>query len=161
MANKYRSVLASVGTQPTGNAVPADVLSGKTFSNADGIDKVGTMVNRGAVSQTLNAGESYTIPVGYHNGNGVVTASGTNLNYDFAPAGFSWPTLGTNYTIGKHYGIIIYATTAHATSFTGATINKEKSVGDIVYYDVTATATTITAVGAQGYAGALTVMEYD
>ena len=76
MANKYRSVLASGGgVQPTGNAQPADVLSGKTFSNADGIDKTGTMPNNGAVSQTLNGGQSYTIPAGFHNGSGTVTAA--------------------------------------------------------------------------------------
>lgn len=73
MGNMYRSRLgASGGVQPTGNAQPADVLSGKTFSNADGVGKTGTMVNNGAVSETLDAGESYTIPAGYHNGNGVV-----------------------------------------------------------------------------------------
>lgn len=75
MANKYRSVLASGGgVQPTGNAQPADVLSGKTFSNADGIDKTGTMVNRGAVSGTATPTQPYTIPAGYHNGSGTVTA---------------------------------------------------------------------------------------
>ena len=87
-------------------------------------------------------------------------AAGAQLNYDFEPTGFSWPTLGTNFTIGKRYGIIIYATTTHASSFTGATINEEKAAGDIVYYDITATATTIVAVGAQGYAGGMVVMEY-
>ena len=35
----------------------------------------GTMANNGAVSKTLNAGGSYTIPAGYHNGNGKVTAN--------------------------------------------------------------------------------------
>jgi len=35
----------------------------------------GTMVNNGAVTKTLNAGGSYTIPVGYHNGNGKVTTN--------------------------------------------------------------------------------------
>ena len=33
------------------------------------------MANRGAVSQTINAGGSYTIPAGYHNGSGKITAS--------------------------------------------------------------------------------------
>lgn len=76
MANQYRSVLASSGPAPTGgDAVAANVLTGKTFTNDNGFD-TGTMPNRGAVSQTLNAGESYTIPEGYHNGSGVVTASG-------------------------------------------------------------------------------------
>lgn len=80
MANKYRSVLAGGGgVQPTGNAQPADVLSGKTFSNADGIDKTGTMVNNGAVSGSATPTQPYTIPAGYHNGNGVVTAVSTDL----------------------------------------------------------------------------------
>lgn len=33
------------------------------------------MPNRGAVSQALNAGASYTIPAGYHNGSGTVAAN--------------------------------------------------------------------------------------
>lgn len=62
------------GVNPTGNATEADVLSGKTFSNESGIDKTGTMTNRGAVSQTLNTSTtSYTIPAGYHNGSGTVS----------------------------------------------------------------------------------------
>ena len=35
----------------------------------------GTMANNGAVSTTLNCGQSYTIPTGYHNGSGKVTAN--------------------------------------------------------------------------------------
>lgn len=62
------------GTDPTGNAGVGDVLEGKTFSNADGIDKTGTMTNRGAISQSLNTSTtSYTIPAGYHNGSGKVS----------------------------------------------------------------------------------------
>ena len=60
--------------QSTGNAVAADVLKGKTFSNGTQVGLTGTMENRGAVSQSLNAGGSYTIPAGYHNGSGKVTA---------------------------------------------------------------------------------------
>jgi hypothetical protein len=59
----------------SGNAVEADVLSGKTFSNDSGTGKVGTMPNRGAVSQSLAVNGSYTIPQGYHNGAGQVTQS--------------------------------------------------------------------------------------
>lgn len=76
MGNAYRSVLA---LKPTGDAVPANVLSGKTFSNADGTGKTGTMANNGAVSITLtDLNPTYTIPEGYHNGLGVVsfTSSG-------------------------------------------------------------------------------------
>lgn len=73
MANAYRSVLKDA-VNPTGNALPADVLAGKTFSNVDGIDKTGTMVNNGAVTITLTAQDpSYTVPEGYHNGSGTVS----------------------------------------------------------------------------------------
>lgn len=78
MSNRYRSVLAS-GVQPTGNATVGNVLAGKTFSNADGIDKVGTMVNNGAVSGIATPTQPYTIPAGYHNGSGVVTAAGGDI----------------------------------------------------------------------------------
>lgn len=62
------------GESPTGNAIEAEVLAGKTFSNDDGTDKVGTMVNNGAVTQSLNTGRtSYTIPQGYHSGSGSVS----------------------------------------------------------------------------------------
>ena len=75
MANQYRSVLASGGASTGGDALPAEVLSGKTFTNDNGA-QTGTMPNRGAISQSLSAGQSYTIPEGYHNGNGIVTADG-------------------------------------------------------------------------------------
>ena len=74
MANMFRSVLESGGVAPTGDAAAGDVLSGKTFSNAQGVGISGTMPNRGAVSQTVSAGQSYTIPEGYHNGLGVISA---------------------------------------------------------------------------------------
>lgn len=70
------------GINPTGDAVEGDVLLNKTFSNDDGVDKVGTMPNNGAVSPTaLSPNGSYTIPEGYHNGNGVVTASPNTGTY--------------------------------------------------------------------------------
>ena len=39
------------------------------------VDKIKAIVNRGAVNQALNCGGSYTIPEGYHNGSGKVTAN--------------------------------------------------------------------------------------
>jgi hypothetical protein len=59
------------GTQPTGDATPADVLGGKTFSNADGTGKTGSMSNVGA--QSITPGTSaQSITQGYHNGSGSV-----------------------------------------------------------------------------------------
>ncbi|MCI9589759.1 MAG: hypothetical protein HFG42_04280 [Lachnospiraceae bacterium] len=58
-------------------AEPWAVLAPYT-AGMKGMDEpgTGTMVNHGAANQTLNAGQSYTIPAGYHNGGGTVTANG-------------------------------------------------------------------------------------
>lgn len=54
-------------------AGPGDVLTGKVVVLADGTVQAGEMVNNGAVSKTLDATTiTYTIPVGYHSGSGVV-----------------------------------------------------------------------------------------
>ncbi len=66
--------IASI-TLPSGNATAGQVLAGRTFSNASGAGITGTMANRGAVTSSLNAGGSYTIPAGYHNGQGKVSAA--------------------------------------------------------------------------------------
>ena len=63
----------------SGNAVAADLLAGKTATTDNG-PIVGTMPNRGAVTNTITTqGGSYTIPAGYHNGSGKVTANFANL----------------------------------------------------------------------------------
>ena len=56
------------------DAGAADVLAGKTIVDATGKEVAGTMTNNGAKTSTLNAGGSYTIPAGYHNGQGKITA---------------------------------------------------------------------------------------
>ena len=58
-------------------ATAGDILSGKT-AYSRGILVTGTMANKGAVSATINSGESYTIPEGYHNGSGKVNVSEQN-----------------------------------------------------------------------------------
>lgn len=80
-----------------GNAVAGDVLSGKTFASGSGVSQSGTMVNNGAVSQTLKAGGSYTIPSGYHNGLGKITAdtlanqtSGTAIAENILSGATAW-----------------------------------------------------------------------
>lgn len=70
--NKYN---AGVTATKKGTAGASQVLSGYTFTNASSVGASGTMTNNGAVTQTLNAGGSYTIPTGYHNGSGKVTAN--------------------------------------------------------------------------------------
>ena len=52
----------------------ANVLVGKSFVDATGELVAGTMADNGAKTSTLSAGGSYTIPAGYHNGSGKITA---------------------------------------------------------------------------------------
>ena len=61
-----------IASDTTGGA--GDLLSGKT-AYFNGKKVTGTMVNQGAKTATLNAGGSYTIPAGYHNGSGKITVN--------------------------------------------------------------------------------------
>ena len=70
--NKYN---AGVSATKVGTATASEVLTGYTFTNSSSVGASGSMKNNGAVSQSLNAGGSYTIPAGYHNGSGKVTAN--------------------------------------------------------------------------------------
>ena len=60
----------------TGTAADSQVLAGQTYYNTDLKGKrTGTMTNRGAWNSSgLAAGAAVTIPAGYHNGGGKVTA---------------------------------------------------------------------------------------
>ena len=68
-------------TEPTGDATAADVLSGKTFSNADGTDLTGTMPDKegdnASTGQAYTAGGpvKLTAPTGYYDGDDTVTAT--------------------------------------------------------------------------------------
>ena len=71
-ANPVQTIYAC--SSGDGDATANQILSGKT-AWVKGKKVIGTMPNRGAVNQTLNAGGSYTIPEGYHNGKGKITAA--------------------------------------------------------------------------------------
>lgn len=53
----------------------AEILATKT-AYVNGTKLTGTMPNRGSVTGTISAGDTYTIPEGYHDGTGTVTATG-------------------------------------------------------------------------------------
>lgn len=57
-----------------GNATSDKILSGYK-ATVDSGQVTGNMPNQGAKTATLNCGGSYTIPKGYHNGSGKVTAN--------------------------------------------------------------------------------------
>lgn len=65
-------IKTTISTDP---ATSTTILSGKK-AYVDGLLITGTMTNNGAVAPgALGAGGSYTIPAGYHNGSGKVTAA--------------------------------------------------------------------------------------
>ena len=58
------------------DAVAGDVLEGKVIVSSNGTEVTGTMVDRGTVTQVLDATtgkQSYTIPAGKHSGSGTVS----------------------------------------------------------------------------------------
>ena len=78
--NDYSNLIDSIKTGTTSadvTATRANILVGTTTITSDSSDVIveGTMPNNEAVSQSLNAGGSYTIPAGYHNGSGKITAN--------------------------------------------------------------------------------------
>ena len=105
---------AEAASTLSGNAAAVDVLHGKTFYSDSYTKHTGSMANNGAVAPTaLNPGGSYTIPAGYHNGSGKVTARalinqakspteitvGTAITPDSGKDGLSSVTIPNNATI--------------------------------------------------------------
>jgi len=64
----------SLASQTDGTATASQILTGQT-AYVDGVKVTGTMANQGTKTPSLNAGGSYTIPAGYHNGSGKITAN--------------------------------------------------------------------------------------
>lgn len=85
-------------------AADTDVLAGKKYYAGDKTIKEGKMPNRGAVSEAIYPGDSYAIPIGYHNGNGSVTAK---RSYKTVYLGQQTAAF-TNFTydVKSHYGSI-------------------------------------------------------
>lgn len=67
------------------NAIRAKLVELGMATNTDNLDALAaaieSLVNRGAVKVEVKEGESYTIPAGYHNGNGVVSGVAGGGNY--------------------------------------------------------------------------------
>ena len=87
-------------------ASPTEVLSGRTFyGNQENSLLTGTMTNVGAVSVTISAGSSYTVPSGYHNGGGTVTA--VSRSPTFTKLGMWTSDNSSGYTFSASYDYAI------------------------------------------------------
>ncbi len=81
----------SVATQITRiqqdrNTIRAKLVELGMAQNTDDLDKLSAAIdgieNRGAVSATVQEGDTYTIPKGYHNGSGTVSGVSGGGNYN-------------------------------------------------------------------------------
>lgn len=75
ISTAFADLVTAIGNiiKATGNAADGDVLLNKTYSNATGNNHTGTMPDNGAIIITPSTA-AQTIPKGYHNGSGSVTA---------------------------------------------------------------------------------------
>lgn len=115
---KFRAIVNAVRQAITGNATTADVLSGKTFmSSASPNEQTGAMTNNGAVTASLTAdGQVYTIPAGYHDGTGTVSANISMPEYFdmiYAPTDFHSETY--HYLVFNNHNATVteWTTSAH------------------------------------------------
>lgn len=71
--------------QTNRNAIRAKLVELGMAQNTDTLDRLATAVegidNQGAVSATVQEGDTYTIPKGYHNGSGTVSGVAGGGNY--------------------------------------------------------------------------------
>ena len=81
------SVATEISRIQTGrNTIRAKLVELGMAQNTDGLDKLASaiekMENRGVVSATVQEGDTYTIPKGYHNGSGTVSGVAGGGNYN-------------------------------------------------------------------------------
>lgn len=72
--------------QANKNTIRAKLVELGMATNTDNLDKLAAaieaIVNQGAVSVTVQEGDTYTIPAGYHNGSGTVSGVAGGGNYN-------------------------------------------------------------------------------
>lgn len=125
----------------TGNVTADKMLEGSSgyANDAHSIVK-GNMPNRGSWGTTINPGGEATIPAGYHNGNGKVTAvSLKTMTITMAPSSTYW---SYTFTGGTLVGICDIAETAYNHDIeylhiSGNTINMKWSGNGSMYRQIT------------------------
>ena len=121
-------------------AAESDVLSGKRFYAKDKIIKEGRMPNRGSWGATLSPGGVATIPSGFHDGSGKVTA--VNLKTTTITLAASSMYWSYTFTGGTLVGICDIAETAYNKEIeylhiSGNTITMKWSGNGTMYRQIT------------------------
>nr|DAE68527.1 MAG TPA: hypothetical protein [Caudoviricetes sp.] len=122
------------------NAAESDVLSGKRFYAGDKIIKEGRMPNRGSWEASLSPGGVVTIPSGFHDGSGKVTAvSLKTTTITLAASSMYW---SYTFTGGTLVGICDIAETAYNKEIeylhiSGNTITMKWSGNGSMYRQIT------------------------
>lgn len=125
----------------TGNVSADKMLEGSSgyANDAHSIVK-GNMPNKGSWGTTINPGGEATIPAGYHNGNGKVTAvSLKTMTITMAPSSMYW---SYTFTGGTLVGICDIAETAYNNGIeylhiSGNTINMKWNGNDSLHRNIT------------------------
>lgn len=130
---------------PSTTAGAGDILKDKTAVDSSGTLLTGTMVNRGAVYASVDPGSTYTIPAGYHNGNGQVSGSreyntvyigqnsgnyGSSITYDVKS---NFPSIYSKISRYNFIGIPYGCQTDYGSSDRGGTVFD--SASDSVSYN--------------------------
>lgn len=125
----------------TGNVTADKMLEGSSgYANDAHSIVVGRMPNKGSWGTTINPGGEATIPAGYHNGNGKVTAvSLKTMTITMAPSSMYW---SYTFTGGTLVGICDIAETAYNHDIeylhiSGNTINMKWSGNGSMYRQIT------------------------
>lgn len=148
--NGYLEGGLGVAASNLGNASPGHVLSGVSASSSNGLKFGGTMTNRGAVSASVDPGSTYTIPAGYHNGNGKVSG---NRKYTTVLLGeqTAWWT-SFSYNVKSHYPSLYNKLTRNnfitvpvewKGNSSGDAVGGSGAISDIVSYNASTGALTV------------------
>jgi len=113
-----------------GDATAAQVLEGSFFSSRNGLYQEGTIPINNAINQKLNISTtSYTIPEGYHNGNGTVSISLQTKN--------ATPS-NNQQIINADTGYVMSSVTVDAVNLTG-NASAENVLSGKTFYNTTLT----------------------
>ena len=102
------SIATEIARIQTGrNTIRAKLVELGMAQNTDGLDKLAAAVeaieNRGAVSATVQEGDTYTIPKGYHNGSGTVSGVSGGGSYSLQSKSITPTKLQQNVTPDSGY----------------------------------------------------------